>query len=65
MGNQAEFLFTVPIGINLWGLVEHEPLTVAFFLPVVSRSNWSSTWKIKEGEWEDGTVRALDREYKR
>ena len=31
MGKEAEFMFTVTVGIPCWGLEEHEPLIIAFF----------------------------------
>ena len=35
-GEEADLLFTVTVGMPFWGLVEHEPLIIALFLPVVS-----------------------------
>ena len=40
MEKEADLLFTVTVGMPFWGLVEHEPLIIALFLPVVSCSNW-------------------------
>ena len=39
IGNEAYLLFNVPVGMTCWGLGEHEPLIIAFFLPIFSRRN--------------------------
>ena len=64
MGKEADFLFTVIVGIPFWGLGEHEPLIIALFLPVVSFSNWRGAWTIKEIDWTYGTTRVVDLEFK-
>ena len=36
MGNEADLLFTVPVGIPFWGSGEYKTLVVSLFLTVVS-----------------------------
>ena len=41
MGKEGIFMFTVTVAITFWGLEENEPLTIALFLPILSRRNWT------------------------
>ena len=65
MGKEAEFLFTVTVGIPFWGLGEHEPIIISLFLPVFFHRNWRGTWTVKNSYWEYLTTRAADLECKR
>ena len=47
MGKEADFMFTVPVGITFWGSGGDEPLIIYLFLPVVSRRNWRDPWTIR------------------
>ena len=37
MGKGNDLLFTVPVGTSFWNLETHEPLIIAFFIPIISR----------------------------
>ena len=65
MGKEADLLFTVTVWVSFWVLGEHEPLIIAFFLPVISCRNWRRPWKIKGSDWKYGTARDVDLECKR
>ena len=58
-------MFTVTVGMPFWGLVEHEPLIIALFLPVVSCSNWMIPYTIKGNDWTSETSRVFGLESKR
>ena len=62
MGKEVSLLFTVTDEMPIWGLGEHEPLIIAFFLPVISCSIWRVTYKIKGSYWTSGTSIAVDLE---
>ena len=51
MGEEAGFLFTVPVGVPCWGLLEHEPLIIDLSLPIVPRSTWKVPWTIHGSDW--------------
>ena len=59
-GKEAEFLFTVTVGMPCWGLGEHEYLIIALFLPIVSQRNWKGTWNIYGSDWGRGSVRDFE-----
>ena len=40
LGKVADFVFTVPVGSELWGKSQHEPLIVAFVCPFLCRKPW-------------------------
>ena len=65
MGNEADLLFTIPVGMPFWGLEDHKPIIVALFLPIVSRKECRDLLNVREINLAAGTVRALDREYNR
>ena len=65
MEKEADFLFTVTVGMKFWGLGENEPLIITLFLSVVSCRNWRRHWIIKRSDWSCGTATAVDLEYKR
>ena len=58
-------MFTVTVAITFWGLEENEPLTIALFLPILSRRNWTEPWKIKKSYWAYLTTRDVYLECKR
>ena len=60
MGKEVEFLFTVTVGITFWLLLEHEPLVIALFLPVVYRRNCRRPWKIKGSDCASLTEKYFD-----
>ena len=47
MRKEVDLLFTVPVGTSFGTLEEHEPLIIALFLPIISRSNCREPWAIK------------------
>ena len=65
MGKEADFLFTITVGMPFWGSREHEPLIIALFIIVVSCRNWRGTWTIIGSDWISGTSRYVDFEFKR
>ena len=50
-------LFTVSVGMPCCGLREYEPLTINFFLLIVSRRNWKGPWTIPVIYWGHKSVR--------
>ena len=64
IGKASYFLLTVPVGIPFWDLGEHEPLTIEFFLPIISRTNWIGIWTVKGSEWDSGMARDLNTDIK-
>ena len=48
MGEGADLLLTVPVGVPCWGLGEHEPLILYLFHPIVSRRKWKGPCTIRE-----------------
>ena len=56
MVKNLDLLLTVPVGMQLLGLSQHETLIIALSLPIFSRSNCRVTWMIKGIEWAAGTV---------
>ena len=56
MVKNLDLLFTVPVGMQLLGLAQHETLIIDLSLPIFSRSNCRVTWMIKGIEWAAGTV---------
>ena len=60
-----EFLFTVPVGMPCWVLVEHDLLIIAVFIPIVSRRKWKGSWTIQGIGWRRGIVRDFKLECKR
>ena len=65
MGKKVDLLFTVSVWTPFWGLVEHAPLIIVLFLPIVSFSNWKGPWTIRGSDWGCGAVRAIELECKR
>ena len=59
MGNDADLLFTVTVGMPFWVLGEHEPLIIAFFLPIVLHRNWKGPWNIRGSDWGHVVVRVF------
>ena len=59
MGEEADLLFTVTVGMPFWVLGEHEPLIIALFLPVVYSRNYMESWTNKGSDWTYGTDRAV------
>lgn len=41
LSKNADCLFTLPLGTDMWGNEQHEPLIVAFCLPLISFRPWS------------------------
>ena len=64
MGKEAYLLFTGTFGMSFWGLLEHEPLIIALFIPVVSYKNWRGSWTINGSDWVSGMFRDFDLEFK-
>ena len=64
MGKEADFLFTVTVGMTCWGLREHETLIIALFIPIVSHRNWKGTRTIHGSDSGRGAVRYFKLEYK-
>ena len=65
MGKEADFLFTVTVGMPFGRLGEHKPVIFALFLYIVSQSNLKVTWTIRRSDWGSGSVRAVELECKR
>ena len=65
MGNEADKLFAIVVGMTFGVLEEHEPLIISLFIPIVSRSSWIGPWNIIGSELDSGTFKALDIYYKR
>ena len=55
-------MFTVTVAITFWGLEENEPLTIALFLPILSRRNWTEPQTIKKSYWAYLTARDIELE---
>ena len=53
------------MGIIFWGVGQHEPFIVAFFISVVSYRYWKGSCKSRGGGWSKVTVRYFNSEYKR
>ena len=62
---EADLLFTIPVGIPFWGLGGHKPLIVAFFVPIVTGKEWRGPSNVRGSALAEGTVRTLDREYRK
>ena len=41
LGKMVDLLFFVPCGHSIWGKDQHEPLTIALCLPLISHRPWS------------------------
>ena len=48
MVKEAGLLFNVTVGLQCWGVDEHEPLIASLFLPVVVL-DWKVLWTIRGG----------------
>ena len=60
MVEEADLIFTVPVGIPFGGLGEHETLMIALFLPFVFCRNQRVPWTIKVSDWVSGTYICFD-----
>ena len=60
MGKEADFLFTVPVGMKIWGLGEHETPILYLKIPVFFCRNLGVPWTIKVTDWSARKSRAFD-----
>ena len=65
MGKEADFMFTIIVGITFCGMGEHEPLIISLLLPIISCSNWRVRWNTCGSDWAYGKVRTFELECKR
>ena len=63
IGNEADLLFTIPVGIPFWGLEEHETLIIYLFLPIISHREWRGTCNVRGSKLATGTARELNIDY--
>ena len=59
MVSEADLLFSVFIGVFFWVLVEHEPLIVALFLPIIKLGYRREPWTTRGSELVEEKIRAL------
>ena len=51
MGKEVELMFTITVGMPIWGLGQHESLITVLFHTLVYHRNWRGTWTIKGSDW--------------
>ena len=64
MVKEVDLFITVPIGIKFGELLEHAPLIVPLFIPILKLRYWRRPWTIRGRYFLVETIIDLEREYK-
>ena len=65
LGKDADLIFEIPVGSDIWPLTQHEPLVVAFVLPLEHKTKYRGPWVVKETKMPAETCDRIKAEFAR